>query len=130
MKKVFIVSLLLISIFLISNAELASAQCQDYECTLFESAYGEFYDSSDTCVELCPGDPYMLYGVWFTGYLYPATDSKYLLGTAFTSSDWAGCSVEHRGRSITAKLSYIQHGYGYVDILRCTPCNDCCNNRK
>jgi hypothetical protein len=49
-----------------------------------------------------------------------------LLGTANTTYGWGGCSVERRGRSITAELTYIQEGKGKVDTLKCTPCNDCC----
>jgi hypothetical protein len=132
MKKVFLVSLLLVSIFLFGSSGVALAQCmdyQDYGCTLYETEYGQTYDFSDTCVELCYDDDFEVIissPCWFTGYLYPAPDYKHLAGTASTSVGWAGCSVESQGRSITAQLAYIQNGYGYVDKLKCTPCNDCC----
>jgi len=126
MKKVFVVSLLLISIFLIGNAEVALAQCQDYQCTGNEMQYRVVTEYFNTCVELCTdGDPYMLYGLWFSGYLYPI-DTKNFLGTANSAYGWTGCSVERKGSRIIAKLSYIQEDMGYTDIIRCTPCDDCC----
>jgi len=125
MKKVFIVSLLLVSIFLISNAEVASAQCMDYhsyECTIAQTQYGEITNTFNTCVGLCYDDGFevVAYG-WFTAYLYPATDNRHLLGTANSANGWAGCSVEFKGRSLIGKLSYIQDDGGYVDIFKCTP---------
>ena len=130
MKKVFVVSLLLVSIFLIGNVEVALAQCIDYhsyECTYTAYQYGEIDEMGTTCVGLCYDDGFEVvgYGGWFSCYLYPI-DSKNLLGTANTAYDWAGCSVEFRGRSITAKLSYIQEDEGYIDILRCKPTNVGC----
>jgi hypothetical protein len=109
---------------------LAVAVCQDYQdyqCTGTEYEYGEVTEIYDTCVELCLGSQYplYLYGGWFYGYLYPI-NSKNFLGTADTYYEWAGCSVEHSGKSIKVKLSYIQEDEGYVDIFRCKPCNNCC----
>jgi len=109
---------------------LAVAVCQDYQdyqCTGTEYEYGEVTEIYDTCVELCLGSQYplYLYGGWFYGYLYPI-NSKNFLGTADTYYEWAGCSVEHIGKSIKVKLSYIQEDEGYVDIFRCKPCNNCC----
>jgi len=82
MKKVFIVSLLLIGVFLIGSSGVALAQCQQYQCTGNTSLYGVFEDYTyDTCVALCPGDPYFLWSENFSGYLYPI-DTKNFLGTA------------------------------------------------
>ena len=126
MKKVLIVSLLLVSIFLIGNAEAALAQCQQYDCSGIGTQYGEVFDIYTDCVELCNfGDYYDLYGFWFTGYLYPL-DGKHLLGTADTMGGWAGCSVELQRRSMTFTFSFIQDGNGYVDTMKCTPCDGCC----
>ena len=114
-------------------AQINNVACQDYECTTAEAQYGEVDYYGEACVELCPNYPAypnvlsgLLFGYWIECYLYPATGSKNLLGTANTTYGWGGCSVERRGRSITAKLTYIQEGEGYVDTLKCTPCNDCC----
>jgi hypothetical protein len=102
---------------------------QDYECTHTAYQYGEVYDLGPTCMELCYDDGFEVeaYGVWFSCYLYP-TNSKNLLGTADTNYEWAGCSVERRGRSLTASITYIQEGEGYVDIFRCKACNNCCSS--
>lgn len=137
MKKVVFISLLLVSAFIIASSGVAWAppplctNYQDYECTTIGMQYGEFMGSESTCVKLCtdyPSDaPYdYLYGDWFTCYLYPATGSKYLLGTAYTAAGWGGCSVERRGRSITAKVTLIQQDTGQVVILNCKPCDNCC----
>jgi len=132
MTKVFFVSLLLASIFLIVNAELSAAQCenyQDYQCAGSATAYGEIVHIEDTCVELCLDSqyPYYLDGYWFTGYLYPVTGSKSLLGTASSYFGWAGCSVEFHGRSMTTRLSYIDNDSGQVATLKCAPCDNCCH---
>ena len=79
MKKVLFISLLLVSAFLICSSGAALAQCthyQDYACTLYESEYGQTYDFSDSCVELCYDDGFevIISSFWFTGYLYPAPD--------------------------------------------------------
>jgi hypothetical protein len=135
MKKVFVVSLLLVSIFLIDSSGEAflTDGCQEYQCSTIEGQHGEVYYYGEACVELCPDYPAypnvlsgFLSGDWIDCYLYPATGLKYLLGTADTNYGWGGCSVEKRGRSMTAKITYIQEGEGYVDIIKCTPCDDCC----
>jgi hypothetical protein len=133
MKKVFVVSLLLVSIFLIGNAGVAVAQCNDYEqysCTGILTQYGEIVASdNDSCIFLCLDNFEIdLYYDYFQCYLYPAPDSKHLLGTAYDPAfGWAGCSVDRRGRTITTKVTYIQDDDGYEGIVNCTPCNDCCN---
>ena len=128
MKKVLLVSLLLVGIFLMCNANVALAQCWDFQCDGILTQYGMIDDIYETCVELCiDSDPFYLFGGWFTCYLYP-TDIKNLLGTAASEYDWAGCSVEGKGRNtIKVTLTYIQEDEGYIDELTCTPCNDCCN---
>jgi hypothetical protein len=114
-------------------AVTSNIACQDYECTTTETQYGEVNNHAGACMELCPNYPAypnvlsgLLFGYWIECYLYPATGSKNLLGTANTAYGWAGCSVERRGRSLTGKLSYIQEDEGYVDIIKCLPCNGCC----
>jgi hypothetical protein len=134
MKKIFFVSLILVSAFLIGSSGVAWAPCmnyQQYQCTGTAYQYGEVDETYGTCVGLCLdylsyADYDYLWGEWFNCYLYPATDNKHLLGTADTMYEWAGCSVELRGRSLTAKLSYIEEDEGYIDVIKCTPCNDCC----
>jgi hypothetical protein len=114
-------------------AQINNVACQDYECTTAEAQYGEVDYYGEACVELCPNYPAypnvlsgVISGDGIYCYLYPATGSKNLLGTANTAYGWAGCSVERRGRSLTGKLSYIQEDEGYVDIIKCLPCNGCC----
>jgi hypothetical protein len=119
-----------VSAFIIGNSGKAWAPCLDYrsyECTHTAYHYGEVYDLGPTCVGLCYDDGFEVdvYGGWFSCYLYPI-NSKNLLGTANTNYEWAGCSVEKRGRSLTARLSYIQEGDGYVDVFKCTSTNVGC----
>jgi len=131
MRKSYLFTVLLILLFIgtlvmTNNAWAVPMNCQDYQCTGTYSQYGVVISTYDTCVELCTGgDPYNLYGLWFFGYLYPI-DSKNFLGTASSVDGWAGCSVERKGRTITVQLTYMQQDNGYIDIIRCTPCNDCC----
>jgi hypothetical protein len=104
---------------------------QDYQCTYTAYQYGEVDEIGTNCVRLSPSYlslsyPTYLDDGWFNCILYPATGSKNLLGTASTAYGWAGCSVERRGRSLTVKLSYIKEDEGYVDIIKCLPCNGCC----
>jgi hypothetical protein len=107
-------------------AQINNAVCQDYQCTGTAYEYGEVVDSGASCVEFCDygfevyATDYDLFEAW----LYPATGSKNLLGTCDTYS--IGCSVESRGRSIIANITYIEEGLGYVEILKCTPCDSCC----
>jgi hypothetical protein len=132
MKKVFVVSLLLVSIFLIGSSGKALARCldyQEYECSVTGYQDGEVDFIDTDCLELCFDDGFEvdIYSPFFYGYLYPATGSKNLLGTCYDYTySWTGCSVERRGRSITVKLSYIQEDDGYVVIHKCTPCDGCC----
>ena len=133
MKKVFFVSLLLVSIFLIGNAEFAAAQCsdyQDYQCTGTVTQYGEIVEIFNDCVELCYFDDGVvgIYKEFGSGYLYPVTGSKNLLGTYYDYTYyWTGCSVEFKGKSIISKFAYIEDDSGYVVTDKCKPCNDCCH---
>jgi hypothetical protein len=129
MKKVLFVSLLLVSIFLIGNAEVALAQCdyyQDYTCTVTRMHNGEVDSIFPDVVQLCyEGFDVYLYDLFcFECYLYPI-NQKNLLGTADTLWGWAGCSVEFSGRSITAKVTYVEEDAGNVSILKCKPCDNC-----
>ena len=131
MKKVVFVSLLLASIFLIGSSGVALAGgCQDYKCSGVEMQYGEVSNIYTTEVELCLSKfDADLYGYWFDCELYPVagagSSTKNLLGTGDTEYEWAGCSVERRGRSIAVILTYIQEDEGYVDKFNCTLCDDC-----
>lgn len=129
MKKVFVVLLLLVSIFLIGNAEFAAAAaCQDYQCRGTLTQDREFVETYDTCVELCYGNGFEvgIYGDCFAGYLYTINKIS-LLGIAGTCYGLAGCSVEgDRSTLITVKLSYIENDEGYVELLKCKPCDNCC----
>jgi len=132
MKKVFVVSLLLVSIFLIGNAGVASAQCtnyQDYECNYTVYQYGQISAIGFDCIELCFDDGFEVYATdydWFEGWLYPATGSKNLLGAAYTGEGWAGFSMDFKGRSMTYRFSFIQGDAGYTETAKCKPCDDCC----
>src|SRR4030042_3070681 len=131
MKKVFLVSLLLLGVFLISSSGVALAQCmdwQEYQCSVIGTQYGEVDFIDTDCLALCFDDVFEvdIYSPFFYGYLYPATGSKNLLGTAYDYEfGWTGCSVERRGRSIISKVSYIPEDDGYVVIHKCTPCDGC-----
>jgi hypothetical protein len=103
---------------------------QDYTCTGSEYLEGETFDSGTTCVKLCYDNGFevnIFSSLELYGFLYPATGSKNLLGTALTTMGWAGCSVEKRGRSIIVNLTFIQDDSGAVVILKCTPCDGCCS---
>jgi hypothetical protein len=131
MKKVLLVSLLLVSIFLISSSvATATPVCtnyQDYICNWNDTLYGEKYAAGTDCLKLCFDNEFEVdindyAGVdEFYGYLYPAQDSKHLLGTAydFVYHSWAGCSVEFRGRSMITKLTYPEGNRGEVVVLKC-----------
>jgi hypothetical protein len=89
MKKVLLISLLLVSIFLIGNAEMALAQCHDYqyyECYAIDMEYGEVTSTGPACLYFCYdyGFEIDVSGPCFLCQLYPATGSKNLLGTADT----------------------------------------------
>ena len=131
MKKVFLVCLLLVGIFLIGSSGKALAACMDYrsyECTHTETQYGKITYMGTECVGLCYDDGFEVdvYGNCFVCYLYPATDSKYLLGTANTCAGWSGCSVEFKGRSIIVKATNVQDDDGYEHLYKCTPTNVVC----
>ena len=132
MKKTYIVSLLLLSIFLIASSGVALADfCSDYqmyECSRIETQYGEITYTATECMELCYDFGFEVYieGFCFNGFLYPATDSRHLLGTTNTCAGWAGTSVEFKGRSIIVNLTGIQADNGYAEIYKCTPCTNCC----
>ena len=135
MKKVFVGSLLLVSVFLIGNAELASAQCmnyQDHECTYIAFCEGELvYLGDNWCIELCYDDGFEVYATdydFFEGWLYPASDNKHLLGTAYVYYNfpgWSGLSIEFKGRSLISNFSFIQNDYGCTEIDECKPSNNC-----
>ena len=135
MKKIFVVSLLLVSVFLIGNSGTALAQCmdyQDYECTFVWYLDGavDYVGVDPYCIELCFDDGFEVYAtdyMWFEAWLYPATDNRHLLGTIYDYyySSWGGCSIEFKGRSLIFSSSYIQDGNGWVLINRCTPSNNC-----
>ena len=109
-------------------AQINNMACQEYQCEGTGMLEGEVIGTEPTCVELCQDDfDAILYGYWFGCYLYPAANQKHLMGTASTYIGWAGCSVERKGTSIIAHVSYIQDGYGYVELFKCTPCNNCCD---
>lgn len=130
MKKVFLISLLLVIVFLIGSSGVALASCdylQDYRCTVTKMQYGVTVSIFSDCMQLCyvgPNvylyDPFCVYC-----YLYPVTGDKYLLGNATTLWGLAGCYVELKGRSLTARLTFIEENQGYVDIIKCTPCDGC-----
>jgi hypothetical protein len=135
MKKTFVISLILVGAFLIASSGEAfiTDECQEYQCSTIEGQNGELYYYGEACVELCPDYPAypnvlsgLLSGDWIECYLYPTPGSKNLLGTANTNYGWGGCSVELRGRSMTSKITYIQEGEGYVDTMKCVPCDNCC----
>ena len=138
MKKIFLISLLLISAFLIGSAGVAWAppppciDYQDYACTYSYSEEG-MTDVVDTdCLTMCydNGFEVVVYGDCYTCYLYPVTGSRYLLGTANTCGGWAGCSVERRARSLTTKVTFIEYNMvvpGLEYTNKCIPCNDCCH---
>ena len=129
MKKVFFVSLLLVSLFLIGSSGVASAQeCTDYECSWITTCDGEV-DSIDYgwCIELCT-DGFEFYATdydWYEAWLYPAPDDKHLLGTADTDYDWAGYSIEFKGRSLIGIFSFIQEDEGCVEVDHCVPSTNC-----
>jgi hypothetical protein len=132
MKKIFVISLLLVSAFIIGSSEMAAAQCQDYqdyECTYTVYQYGQTdYIDFDYCIRLCFDDGFEVYATdydWFDGWLYPATGSKNLLGTAHTGEGWAGFSMDFKGRSMTYRFSFIQGDAGYTETAKCTPSNNC-----
>jgi len=121
-----LLALFLLGPLVMTNNVLAD-DCISYSCSGITTQHGEVIKIFDTCADLCAHDfEINLYGIGFTCYLYPATGSKYLLGTAYTADGWGGCSVERRGRSITAKISLIQQDTGQVVILNCKPCDNCC----
>jgi hypothetical protein len=101
---------------------------QDYQCTGSAYENGETVENGTTCVKLCYDNEFEvnIAGEGVYGFLYPATGSKNLLGTAFTSMGWAGCSVDRRGRTIIVNFTLIQSGSGAVLTLKCTPCDGCC----
>ena len=107
MKKVFVVSLLLVSIFLIGNAEVALAQCdllQDYRCTVTRTQYGVVDSIFPDCVQLCYDgfDVYFYDPFCFYCYLYPV-GLKSLVGTANTLWGQAGCFVKTKGKKLIAQ---------------------------
>jgi len=127
MKKVFVVSLLLVSIFLIGNAEvaLANGDCQDYECTYISTCDGEFDGGGKQCVELCTDG--FFYGdigaYWFDCDLL-ALNHKSWLGEGGSMGGDIGCSVNLSGRAMTLVISLTE-----VDCIErntCVPCDDCC----
>jgi len=135
MKKVFIVSLLLISIFLIGSTEMAFAQWTLYCCDGMVREDGEVqYTTSDSCMGLYDDGSFevgidMLGSVIDTygGTLYPAPDSKHLLGTIEgIAFGWGGCSVEFKGVQALVKITWVQDDNGWVTTYTCTPSNNCC----
>ena len=109
-------------------AQINNMACQEYQCDGMGMVEGEVVDSGPTCVYFCQDDfESILYSFWFGCYLYPATDQRHLMGTGDSMYGWAGCSVERKGGvSIIANLAYIQDDNGYTELLKCTPCNNCC----
>jgi hypothetical protein len=129
----FIASLVLFLLGTLVMTGNVFAECtnEQYSCTYTTMIEGEVVKSGEGCVDyLCIDDFEVDINSsegGFTCYLYPATGSKYLLGTADTiGSGWGGCSVERRGRSIKIKLTLIQQGIGQEVILNCKPCDGCC----
>ena len=126
----FVISLLVVNAFLICSSGTALAQCeylQDYTCTVTKMQDGELDSIFTDCMELCyDGFNVYFYDAFCVDCLLYPIDGKNFMGTAATLWGWAGCSVELNGRSLTAKVTFIQDDDGYVDIIRCTPCNDCC----
>jgi hypothetical protein len=137
MKKVLLVSLLLVSVLLVGSIGTAFAQCmdyQDYACNFIAMQYGVIYNINTDCITLCYDDGFE---VWIDdaggvnvmyGYLYPAPDNKNLLGTFYDYVFyWGGSAVEFKGVSMILTNTYIQDGNGYVLKYNCMPCNDCCH---
>src|SRR4030043_1487692 len=124
MKKVFVVSLLLVSIFLISNAEanLVTDECQCYQCTV-KYSYGQVISWEDTDnVQMCISENGTARISGFNWYCDLGGSSLFLSKKNFVGLGYAqwslgqGCSVQLRGRSMTIDL-YDE--YGGMTQFRC-----------
>ena len=132
MKKVFVISLILVSIFLISNAEAGSvtSECKCYQCAVKYSV-GQVISWEDTDnVQMCISeDGY----AGTTGSNLPwycdlggrslFSSKKDFLGLGYAQwSQGQGCSVQLRGRSMTIDL---YDSYGGMTQFRCVQGSEC-----
>ena len=127
----FTVSLVLFflgALVMTNNVLAACTNNQQYSCYGILTYDGEIVaDDDDSCIYLCLDNFEVdLYYDYFHCYLFP-TDSKHMLGTVYDPAfHWGGCSVERRGGTLITKVTYVENGEGYIGIVKCKPCNDCC----
>jgi hypothetical protein len=135
MKKIFVVSLILVSIFLIGNAENAFAleYCTCYQCTVrYSCGEGILWEDTDE-VAICSidngfseiGGNTSSHDGWgcLLGGISLFGSNKNFVG--FGGSAWgenSGCSVEIRGRSMTVDL---YHQSDCMTHWRCTKGEKC-----
>jgi len=131
MKKVFIVSLLLVIVFLIGNAEMALAEngggCHWYRCTGKYSCGSGIESEWVECVGLCIYEVYAeLYSDWFEcdlggRSLFSSNKNFVGIGSGYVGD--LGCAVDLRGNSMTADLYEDDHDC--MDQLRCVVDESC-----
>ena len=132
MKKVFVISLILVSIFFISNAEalLLSSECKCYQCTVKYSV-GQVISWNDTDnVQMCISEDGTARTTgsnlpWYCdlGGKMLFSDKKDFVGLGYAQwSQSQGCSVELRGRSMTIDL---YDNYGGMTQFRCEQGGEC-----
>jgi len=110
MKKLFVVSLLLISIFLIGNAEVTSADeenCKLYLATITIADDEGIVDSWKDCIEVCfyPdgwADAWVFCDMDYLGFAMEdlGSDFKNLVGASFVRPKF--CHASLRGKNLNA----------------------------
>jgi len=130
LKKIFVVSLLLMGIFLIGNAKVALAAdggCQLYQC-VGKYSCGEGIESEwDECVDLCIEDGHAgAEGSWWgctLGGKSLFSSNKNFVGSGGSTQGNLGCSITLRGKkSMTVDLF---DGEGCMEQLRCVVSESC-----
>ena len=130
MKKVFVVSLLLMSIFLIVNAEMVLAQeCTTYLCNGKHLCLDGESGGWEDCVEICIDEGY----AEIEGYCWGCdlggrslfSSNKNFVGIGGSCGPDLRCSVELRGRAMTVDFYEVGSNPPCMDQLRCVKNNEC-----
>ena len=124
MKKLILISLLLISIFLIGSVDVfANGSCTYYTCDGRYKCGEEILDEFTECVDIhVYGDGYAeLYGYWYyceLGGTGLGSSNKNFIGTCESWLGDLGANVQLRGNSMV--INFYDVGEGCFVEMRCT----------
>jgi|SRR4030042_6316111 hypothetical protein len=121
-----LILLFIVTLVMTSNVLAGCPDFREFTCTITETYGGETLNIwEEGCANLCVVNDYATLNPSVGGFSCQLIflNGKNLLGIG-TNATLGGCSVNFRGRSMTADFADpdIKHIYH----LKCTPCDGCC----